>query len=109
MKNQPADSARLKVMIHKGRPRLFAVDGRQEAANEEAGVRNRGFIHAPQILIALFAERIGIEVDHVAVDEVVGGQALQDPVDTAVADVAMLLLAWPPLMLTRRRRVVFSL
>ena len=75
-------------MLHKGRPRLFAVHCRQEAADQKDGVCDRGFIHPAQIPVALLAERIGIEVDHVAVDEVVGRQALQDSVDPAVADVA---------------------
>ena len=66
-------------MFHNGRPRLFAVDGRQEAADEEDGVCD---------LVALVAERIRIQVDHVAVDEVIGRQKLQDPVDLPVADVA---------------------
>ena len=36
--NRLRDSAGLKIMIHKGWPRLFAVDSRQEAADEEDGV-----------------------------------------------------------------------
>ena len=38
LKNHPTYSAGLKIMIHKGWPRLFAVDSRQEAADEEDGV-----------------------------------------------------------------------
>ena len=75
-------------MFHNGRPRLFAVDGRQEAADEEDGVCDRGVVHLTKILVALVAERIRIQVDHVAVDEVIGRQKLQDPVDLPVADVA---------------------
>ena len=75
-------------MIHKGWPRLFAVDGRQEAADEKDGACDCGLIHPAQVQVALFAERIGIDVDHVAVDEVIGRQKLQDPVDLPVADAA---------------------
>ena len=75
-------------MIHKGWPRLFAVDGRQEAADEKDDVCDCGLIHPAQVQVALSAERIGIDVDHVAVDEVVGRQALKEPVDMAVADAA---------------------
>ena len=75
-------------MIHKGRPRLFFVYSRQEAADEEDGICDRGFIHPAQLMVALLAERIGIEVDHVAVDEVVGRQALKNAVDLPVADAA---------------------
>ena len=81
-------SARLKIMFHNGRPRLFAVDGRQEAADEEDGVCDRGVVLTAQVAVALAAERIRIQVDHVAVDEVIGRQALQDAVDKAVADAA---------------------
>ena len=75
-------------MFHNGRPRLFAVDGRQEAADEEDGVCDRGVVLTAQVEVALVTEWIGIQVDHVAVDEVIGRQALQDAVDKAVADAA---------------------
>ena len=75
-------------MLHKGRPRLFAVHCRQEAADQKDGVCDRGFIHPAQIPVALLAERIGIEVDHVAVDEVVGRQARKNSVDLTVDDAA---------------------
>ena len=75
-------------MLHNGRPRLFAVDGRQEAADEEDGVCDRGVVLTAQVEVALVTEWIGIQVDHVAVDEVIGRQALQDAVDKAVADAA---------------------
>ena len=37
---------------------------------------------------ALIAERVRIEVDHVAMDEVVGRQTQKEPVDMAVTDAA---------------------
>ena len=81
-------SARLKIMIHKVWPRLFAVYGRQEAADEEDGVGDGGVVHTAKVEVALIAERVRIEVDHVAVDEVIGRQALENAVDMAVADAA---------------------
>ena len=78
----------LKVKINDRRPALLSAKDRQKAADEKAGIRNRFLVHLSQILIALFTERIGIQVDHMAVNKIVGWQVLQKPVDLSVSDVS---------------------
>ena len=60
---------------------------RQEFADQKSGIPDCVFILLPQILIAAVTERIGIQVDHVPVDETVEREYLQKAVNPPVAQV----------------------
>ena len=75
-----------KIIIHQCGPLSFSPQRRKVTADQKTCIGDRVFVSFPQIPIALFAERIGIQIDHMSVNEVIGGQTLQDPVDHPVSE-----------------------